>query len=79
MAEVNWILRAFRRDPYEDLVGEWPIRGLGLSDFQELFDETSEVFESYPVSQEQVLTLEPATGIVLDLDRFEYFVEADAV
>jgi hypothetical protein len=74
------MLRAFRRDPYEDLVGEWPIRGLGLSQLQELFDETDEMYgASYPVRQDHVLALERATGIVLDFDRFEYFVEADAV
>ncbi len=75
------MLRAFRRDPHEDLAGEWPIRGLGLAELQELFSEAQvdAMYDSHPVSQEQVPALERASGIALDLDRYEYSVDADAV
>jgi hypothetical protein len=73
------MLRALQRDPGDALVGEWPIRGLGLPELQELFGETNEMYDSYPVRQAQVAALERATGITLDLDRYDYFVDADAV
>jgi hypothetical protein len=68
--------RGFRRNG-DDLIGEWPIEGLGLPDLQVL-GATDEMLDSWPVRPEHVEALRRATGHVLDLDRYNYFVEADA-
>jgi hypothetical protein len=78
-SEVNRLLRAYRRDPHDELVGEWPIRGLTRQGLNELFGAADEMYDCYPVREEQAPALERATGIALDLDRYDYFVEADAV
>ena len=78
MAQVVRVLRAFRWDN-DELAGEWPIRGLELPDLRELFDASDEMYASYPVRREHVPTLERATGHAIDLDRYAYFVDADAV
>jgi hypothetical protein len=77
VANVVWMLMAFRRDD-EELAGQWPIRELELSDFQAMFGESGEMYDSYPVAPELAAALGSATGQRLDLDRFDYFVEAHA-
>jgi hypothetical protein len=57
----------------------WAIRGLELGDLQRLFGVHDEMYDCHPVREEQVDALERATGATLDLDRYDYFVEADAV
>jgi hypothetical protein len=76
VAEVVRVLRAYEND---ELVGEWPITGLGLPELQELFGESDEMYDSYRVETEQVAVLERATGATLDLGRYSYFVDADAL
>jgi hypothetical protein len=44
-----------------------------------MFGATDEMFDSWPVRPEHVEALQHATGQVLDLDRFDYVVDADAV
>jgi len=77
VAGVQRILRAHGDD--DALAGEWPITGLGLQELQELFGQADDMFDSYPVHREQAAVLERATGITLDLDRYAYFIDADAV
>ena len=72
------MLRAYKRDPDDDLVGEWPISGLALRDMQALFGEEGEMLDSYPVREEQVQALENAARVPLDLDSYDYFVDGDA-
>jgi hypothetical protein len=60
-------------------VNEWPIRGLDLRDLQQLFGEVDQMYDCYPVRRAHVTTLERSTGAVVDLDRYDYFREADAV
>ena len=78
MPEVVRVLTAFDRDT-DELVGKWPIKGLGLPDLQRIFDASDEMYDSYPVRPEHVRALERATGHAPDLERFDYFVDADAV
>jgi hypothetical protein len=72
------MLRGFRCNG-DDLIGEWPVEGLGLRDLQVMFGATDEMLDSWPVRPEHVEALRLATGRVRDLDRHNYFVEADAV
>ena len=75
------MLRAFHRDPRDDLAAEWPIEGLSLADLQELFSVASDdpMYDSFPVTEAQVEPLNRATGISIDLQRYDYFVDADAL
>ena len=47
------MLRAYRRDPYDDLVGEWLLRNVTLSELQGLFGQTDEMYDCYPVQSSQ--------------------------
>ncbi len=81
MSEVRRVLRAFHRDPRNDLVGEGPIEGLSLADLQELFGFPADepMYDSCPVTAKQVGPLSKATGISINLQRYDYFVDADAI
>jgi hypothetical protein len=70
-------LRGFRRNA-DDLIGEWPIAALDLPDLPVMFGATDEMLDSSPARPEHVEALPRATGHVRDLDRYNYFVEADA-
>lgn len=75
------MLRAFERDPRDDLVGEWGIAGVSLADLQELFGVAADnpMYDSFAVSEAQREPLQRAIGIKIDLHRYDYFVDADAV
>jgi hypothetical protein len=62
MAEVDRLLGAYRRGPGDQLVGEWPIRGLDTPALQQLFGEVGEMYDSFPVLREHIATIERATG-----------------
>jgi hypothetical protein len=75
------MLRAFERDPRDDLVGEWEIAGVSLAELQELFGVAPDnpMYDSFPVTEAQSAPLQRATGIEIDLHHYDYFVDADAV
>jgi hypothetical protein len=81
VSKVRRILRAFHRDPRDDLAGQWQIDGLSLADLQELFGVASDdlMYGSFPVTEAQVEPLRKATGIPIDLLQYDYFVDADAL
>jgi hypothetical protein len=77
VTEVERVLRAY--DENDALVGEWPITGLGLAELRELFGASDEMYDSYRVEAGQAAALESASGVPLDLARYSYFVDADAL
>jgi hypothetical protein len=80
MSEARRMLRAFHRDPRDELVAEWPIEDLSLPELQQLFGvpRRDPMFDSFRVTGAQVEPLSRATGVSIDLQRYDYFVEADA-
>jgi hypothetical protein len=72
------VLRAYDRASDEP-VGEWPIHAIELPELQRLFGETGQMYDSYPVASEHASALERATGTTIDLDRYAYFGDADAL
>src|SRR2546423_465294 len=69
------MFRAFKRETQDDLVGEWPIEGLSLADIRELFAVSGDdhMYDSFPVTEKQVEPLRKATGVAIDLQRYDYF------
>jgi hypothetical protein len=61
-------------------VGEWPLTGLGLAELRALVGapEDDPLYDSYPIGSSQARVVEGLTGSILDLDRFDYFVECHA-
>jgi hypothetical protein len=74
------LLVAFRRDPGEQLVGKWELRGISLPELRALFgaDATDPMYDSWPVGSEHVTRLTLAADHEIDLEAFDYFVEAGA-
>ena len=74
------MLRAFHRDPRDDLAGEWQIEELSLDDLQTLFgaDSDDPMYGSFSVTEAQVERLARATGVDIALAAYDYFVDADA-
>jgi hypothetical protein len=75
---ITRVMTAYERDPGGALAAEWPLRGIGLPELRRLFGaaEDDPMFACWPVRPEHVEELSRAVGREIDLDRFEYFVEA---
>ena len=80
MSGVTRMIRWFQKDPGEEFVGEATLRDVDLGELQRLFSvpRDNPMYESYPVRQEHVSTLQAHVDVPIELDRYEYFVEADA-
>ena len=68
-------------DPHtERLVGEADLKGCPLSKLQELFGESADepMYDCYPVTPDKLSALQPHIDHTIRLDRYEYFVEAEA-
>jgi len=75
------MLTAFQRDPRDDFVGEWQVKGLSLDQLQRLFGLPSDdpMIGGFRVTKAQADALSRATGITVDLEQYDYFVEALAL
>jgi hypothetical protein len=65
----------------ESLVGETPLGEIGIEQLQATFrppEGDPLMFDSYPVGRDEAQFLSQVSGIDLDLDRFDFFVECDA-
>jgi hypothetical protein len=76
----RYVLIAFERDPGDALVGEWPLEGIDLTELREMFELPADepLYDSYPVRAVDVPRLQETVSHKIDLDAFEYFVEARA-
>ena len=74
----RYVLIAFEKDPGEALIGEWPLDGISLAELQQMFglpvDEP--LYDSYPVRAVDVPRLQETLSHEIDLEAFDYFVEA---
>jgi hypothetical protein len=72
-------LEIFRKDGDDSLVGICYIEGLSLDDLQRMFniEQSNPMFDGYPVTTLQKEALEKATGMEIDLSKFDYFVSCE--
>lgn len=76
---VRRVLRWFDRES-DELVGSAPLRGIGLPTLQQMFDVPSDnpMYDCFPVTPSQASQLQAYVDVPIELNRFDYFVEADA-
>ena len=78
IARVTRWLRWFEAHG-DRLVGEKQLKKITLEELQTMFSVNADpMFDCFRVQAPQVARLELAIGDRIALDRFEYFVEADA-
>ena len=65
----------------KDLAAEYVLKGIELDELQNLFGESRDdpMYHSYDVTQSQAKRLGEAAGVQLDLDKYDYFVQAYSV
>jgi hypothetical protein len=63
------------------LVGEYRLEGMEIAELQQLFGESSDdpMYHSYDVTAAQAGRLERSTGVHIDLDSYDYFIQAYSV
>lgn len=78
-AAVTWTLEAFERDPGDELVAEWPL-SIDSSAVAKIFGVPEEMAAvgGHRVQREHLDDLAPYLREPIDLERFDYFVEATA-
>lgn len=81
MSEVVRVLRWYEKAPGERLLGEVIIPGAELHVLRRVFGvpPSDPMYDCWPVGPLQVAEVSAMAGFALDLERFCYFVEADAV
>ena len=78
-ADVERVLEWYEKDPGEALVGDEPLRGIGLDELRDLFSPDSEdptMYATYEVEPKEVERLQRAVDHRIDLDAYDYFVAA---
>jgi hypothetical protein len=75
---ITRVLVAYERDPGEDLVGEWMLKGIDAAELRRLFGARDDdpMYDCWPVAREHVERLTVAVDHELDLEHYDYFVEA---
>jgi len=77
--QVERVLEWYEKDPGDALVGEEPLRGIGLAELQALFspsDDDPAMYDVYEVEPAEVERLQQAVEHRIDLDAHDYFVAA---
>ena len=79
-ASVHYVLRWFDRKS-DEMVGSAPLRGIDLATLRQLFDrpKADPMYDCYPVTARQTPRLQPGVDAPIQPDRYDYFVEADAI
>lgn len=77
---IERVLLQFERGG-KTLVGEYKLEGIDLTELQRLFGESPDdpMYHSYDVTAAQAERLERATGVHIDLDSYDYFVQAYSI
>ena len=75
------MLRWFEQDPGDKLIGEIELIGVSLSDLQKTFQVNSSnpMYDCWKVEEAHLAFLVRHTNVEINLFKFDYFVEADAV
>lgn len=78
--QILWFLKMY------DKSGDFPIsthelEGIQVRDLQQLFDEPPDdpMYETYRITDSQVEWLQNFTGIKINLQLYDYFVECEAI
>jgi hypothetical protein len=79
MYPVNRWLRWFAKSG-DELIGEVPLDSLSLDALRALFGAPAHdpMYDSFPVRTEHIAILQSKVNHPIDLERYDYFVEADA-
>jgi len=74
------VMRWFDRSS-DELVGSAPIRGIHLTELQRMFgvEPDDPMYDCYPVTPTQASQLQACVDVPILLDKYDYFVEADAI
>ena len=74
------MLRWFEKDPSDAFAGELELEGISLPVLQAMFhvDEDNPMYDCWSVEAEHVDMIQKHSRIRLELDKFDYFLEADA-
>ena len=81
MENVRRVVCWFEKDPGDALVGEADLLNITLSMLQTLFGVPAEnpMYDCWPVRSEHLEGLTPHVSVEIDLDRYDYFVDARVV
>ncbi|CAN5499187.1 hypothetical protein BH23BAC4_BH23BAC4_07300 [soil metagenome] len=77
--EIERVLEWYEKDPGEALVGDEPIRDLGIDELKELFnpdEDDPDMLLTYEVEPTDVSALQQAVDHEIDLAKYDYFVAA---
>lgn len=74
---INRTLTYFSKET-DELVGEVPLAGIDLAGLQRIFhvEPDDPMYECYVVGPAHVLAIQPHVSETIDLDQYDYFVEA---
>ncbi len=77
---VARVLTSYAKDSGE-LIGEYPLRGIGLDRLRCLFDVPREnpMYDCWAVDHQQAAALQAFVSGPIDLDAFDFFVESHAL
>jgi hypothetical protein len=77
--EIERVLEWYEKDPGEALVGDEPLRDLGVDGLKELFnpdEDDPDLLLTYEVEAPDVPVLQQAVDHEIDLTKYDYFVAA---
>jgi len=77
---INRLIRVFQKEG-DDFLSEVILKDVTLEELQKLFniEKSNPMYDCYPVTEKQKCFLEGKANISIDLDSYDYFVEADEV
>ena len=75
------VLRWYEKNPRDRLVGQATLSDVGLPELQRLFDISvdDQMYDCYPVAQKHKEYLEQHVDTEINLSKYDYFIECDAV
>jgi len=76
------VLRWFEKDPNDSLVGEAELRNITVGELNRIFGEQPndpKFYACHPVQAQHVPLLQHHTKTFIDLTRYDYFIEYDAI
>lgn len=78
--QVKRVVRGYEKDG-DRLLNEFLLKDADLSELQDLFNEPHQnlMVDSYPISNVHSDYFQQHLKVVLDFNRFDYFLECDAV
>ena len=76
------VMRWFEKDPDDSLIGETELCHITIDELNEIFGaqpDDPKFYACHPVEPQHLKMLQPHTETFIDLTRYDYFVECDAV